>query len=309
MTRFQKPPRNDAGGPPAQFGRPDDSLPPSPDRERAAERILAKNPAGRLATAHVGMVGGSLPTPYSPRGCGAGRTTRSMMRSLWSTLPKAISTLRRRVSKAFHASVHFSAEVPQLTAHVVKPGVHIVDPGVHAGDQRNHQGGETHTCRQDGRDDADAGPDEPLRVGAHAGSVARATRGPENTRAGRGGRRQVELLDEGDEALVELAEGTSPTGISRSSGVPKCSSSAIRVASLSAPGSGAARADVLPLGLRAQSLELTVHGRQLRPQDTPSLRRRHPRQLAPLRHPPGPARPLDRRRSRCEHCRSATLDR
>ncbi len=66
---------------PASAIRPaDDSLPPSPDRERAAERILVRiRPAGwRRSTS--GWLVGPLPTPYSPRGCGAGRTTRSTPR-------------------------------------------------------------------------------------------------------------------------------------------------------------------------------------------------------------------------------------
>ena len=68
--------------------------------------------------------------------------------------------------EAFHAGIHIGAEVTQFAAHVV-------DASVHASDQGDHQGGETHTGRQDGRDDSDSGPDDPLHIAAHPRSIAR----------------------------------------------------------------------------------------------------------------------------------------
>ncbi len=54
MTRFQKPPRNDAGGPPAQFGRPTTAYPLTGPR-KGRRTNPRKNPPSRLATAHVGI--------------------------------------------------------------------------------------------------------------------------------------------------------------------------------------------------------------------------------------------------------------
>ena len=141
-------------------------LPRVADPDNRPARLFQVRPDNRYNVVFVKH----CPQSSSP-GAGRGSATRSMVKSRWSTLPKAISTLRRP-----------GAHVAEISTQLIDAGIHATDlrheigagiintsvqTGIHVGELRRQQATEYQTS-------ADDGSDYRPRVAGHDDSIARA---------------------------------------------------------------------------------------------------------------------------------------